>query len=97
MRDAAFRVYAEATRREVAALRKKLHHAIDAGSRRGRPAPLSTDDALDDPRLADEATGPTRADFFSRELGDSWVEVEPGIYHHAAVPLPEPPLRLTSR
>ena len=84
-------------RAAVAALRKKLDHAIDAGSRRRHPAPLSTDDALEDQRLADEATEPTRADFFSRELGDSWVEVEPGIYHHAAVPLPEPPLRLASR
>jgi hypothetical protein len=115
MRDAAFREYAETTRRELADLRKRIHHAIEAGgvteqlvrdrvtllrSRKRRlTTALPTDDGREDRVLA--VDGPpsmqTRTDWFARELGDTWVEVEPGIYEHAALPPSGPPLRLASR
>jgi hypothetical protein len=112
MREAAFREYAETTRRELAGLRKKVHDAIDAGGgaeqlvrdgvmslwprkRHHAPEPPAADDdalALDDPPPVD-----ARSDFFARELGETWVEVEPGIYENTAPPQAGSPLRLATR
>ena len=108
MRDAAFREYAETTRRELGDLRRKVHDALDAGGgaeqvvrdrvmllwpRKRRPTTKPDPDALavDGPPSVD-----TRADWFARELGDTWVEIEPGIYEHSAPPPPGPPLRLAT-
>jgi hypothetical protein len=80
MRDTAF---AERTRRELAGLGKRLHDAIEARSsvERRRNSALPTDTGREDREPARESQSIDDARTpFSRELGDAWVEVEPGIY-----------------
>jgi hypothetical protein len=91
MREPAFRGYAKTTRRELAGLCQKLHRAIDArASGHDEAAPPTEDrpDTLVPPDFEPPAEE-TRADWFARELGEGWVELEPGIFvkdEDAAVP-----------
>ena len=62
----------DTTRRELLALRRRVTEALDSRKRR-EPEPIAAPPA-----------GQTRGDWFARELGDAWVEVEPGIYERAA-------------
>ena len=58
---------------------------------------LPSPDGPEHPMVAldDEPAVETRTDWFARELGDTWVEVEPGIYQRSD--LPNPPLSLANR
>ena len=105
MRDAAsaFRDYAQTTRREFAGLGKKLHDALDARSsteelrrnqikplpRRRSPA-LPSNDGREDHELPVREAPSFERTPFARELGDAWVEVEPGIYEQVALPSSDP-------
>ena len=57
------------------------------GRRRHRAAP-PTEDGREHPVtiVEDPPSMQTRTDWFARELGSAWVEVEPGIYEHSASP-----------
>src|SRR4051794_2776006 len=62
--------------------------------RRSRPA-LPSQDGPEEPVVGpNEPATQTRTDWFARELGDTWVEVEPGIYE--PFELPNAPLRLAN-
>ena len=94
MREAALREYAEFTRRELSDLRRKVTRALESRKRRQGTAMLTQNLvlAVDEP----EPEQRSRSDLFTRELGERWVEVEPGIYEHAGERSSEPALRLAS-
>ena len=112
MRDSAFKDYVQTTCREFAGMRKKLHDGLDArgsseepmrnqitlpwsGTRRRSPA-LPINDGREVHELpAREAPSFERTPF-ARQLGDTWIEVEPGIYEHAALPSSDPAPRAPS-
>jgi hypothetical protein len=104
MRSTAFKEYAETTRR-LAGLGKKLYDAIDARSStddlirnqvmllrsaKRRQTPLqSIENHRESHELPDEEQPLETRTLFARELGDTWVEVEPGIYEPASSPASE--------
>jgi len=108
MRDRAFREYAETTSRELVGagirrasgvervVRDRIKLLRSAKPRRNSP-PIENDRhghdlALDEAASLEEMRTP-----FARELGDTWVEVEPGIFKHVPSAPAESLLPTTTR